>query len=208
MKKIAFTMREISATDCREYRDAISHDWLDYASKLQAIPFLIPNFEHNLEYYLKQIRPDLIILTGGNDIGNSTKRDKTEKKLIELAIDNYIPLLGICRGLQMINCFFGGKISEIHNHANKCHQVYLSGKFTDVYGYKTTVNSYHNFGIKRSDLGLNLDIMATDDNNMVEGVVHKNHFIAGIMWHPERPSKNQKDKNLIKQMLNSKTSPQ
>ncbi len=67
---------------------------------------------------------NLIILQGGNDIFDSSKeiknRNDNENLIIKFAIANNIPLLGVCRGMQLINLYFGGKIIKKKKaYANK-----------------------------------------------------------------------------------------
>ena len=73
-----------------------------------------------------------MILSGGNTLSKysdhkdkpehiSIERDEYEMALIKLAILNNIPILGVCRGLQVLNVYYGGKIKKISGHAGVKH---------------------------------------------------------------------------------------
>ena len=98
------------------YIDFIDHYWIRYFEKRKIQFTLIPNSKNLLSNYLSK-NVDLILLPGGNDISEKNKSSKNrliiENKLIKFSIKNKIPLLGICRGMQVINLFFGGKIEKI-----------------------------------------------------------------------------------------------
>ena len=89
---------------------------------MQFIPILVPNSLVNdsknevntkLENFLRTLAIEGIILSGGNNIGEEIKRDKTERILLNFALKNKLPLLGICRGMQMIANFAGEKLHHV-----------------------------------------------------------------------------------------------
>ena len=102
--------------------------------------------------------------------------------------------------MQLINVFFEGKISPVKGHINTYHNLKINSKYQTL--ISETVNSFHNWGIRHSDLGSNLIPIANDEQGNIEAFVHKNISIAGIMWHPERemPFK-QSDIKLIKKFI-------
>ena len=128
------------------------------------------------------------------------ERDAFELALIKEAINLKVPILGVCRGMQMINIFYKGKITPVKGHVNTRHDLNVNSEYADL--IINNVNSFHNWGIQASDVGSNLIPIATDDMSNVEAFIHEIHSIAGIMWHPERdiPFK-QKDIKLIKKFL-------
>ena len=79
--------------------------------------------------------------------------DEVEFKLIEIAIKNKIPILGICRGMQLINIYFGGEISSvsISKHVSKKHMVNFSKAFSEEFRIEPSlmVSSFHSFGISK-----------------------------------------------------------
>lgn len=192
--KILVSMRICENQSYHEVRDAVSHDWLTLFNKLEVLPILIPNNCTNIEQYFDITGIRGLLLTGGNNVADessifSLQRDKVEEELLKVAISKKIPIFGVCRGLQMINQYFGGKISKINPeiHVNRFHKI----QFTESYlkfstGDEMLVNSYHDFGIYHSDLSKELIPFAISEEGLVEGARHHSHNIIAIQWHPER----------------------
>ena len=209
MNRIAFTQRITKEKNYKEIRDCLDQNWINLAFKLNSIPLILPNVDKkHTNKILNICKPNLIVLTGGNDISQKIKndnkiykkRDDFELSLIRYSIKNSIPLIGICRGMQLINIFFEGKISKIQDHVRRKHKIFFLKKNKNIFTDK--VNSFHNWGIKFKDLGKNLDILATDKENNIESFIHKSKKIIGIMWHPERNKFfNKKDVILFKKLL-------
>jgi putative glutamine amidotransferase len=183
MKKIAISLRVASIGKYEEKRDSISYDWLKFFNKLDIFPILIPNLIQDLELFLDEVKIDGIILSGGDNIGEDEMRDSTEKKIITYGIKKNLPIIGICRGMQVLNLNFNGKVrfNEAIDHAGKKHEIQLKEE-------KLIINSYHNNLIKNEDeLGDNLKSIAIASNDKtIEGFKHEKLPIFGIMWHPER----------------------
>lgn len=108
-----------------DWIDVLENNYINYFSKFGINLVPVSNATHDFSRIVKYINPVGIILTGGDDVNPelyngkandklsvSTARDTTEIKLIELAIKNNIPLLGICRGMQLINVFFKGSLIQ------------------------------------------------------------------------------------------------
>lgn len=119
---------------------------------------------------------DLVILSGGESLGEFIERDKFEKKIIEFSYHHNIPLIGICRGMQIISSYFGVEPRIIDGHSGTKHL--LDGQS------KKIVNSYHDYGIMTLPKNFQSTHIAPDGS--FEGFIHLNKPIAGLMWHPER----------------------
>lgn len=201
MKKIGITLRIENFEKYGEKRDTISHEWVQYLSKKNIIPIFIPNNLSNLNLFLNTMKFDGIILSGGDNPGEFLERDKTEKELLDYGIRENIPIIGICRGLQVINNYFGGKI-ELDNtktHVKTNHEVNITDdEFKKLfYSNKITVNSFHNNILLEKNLGAELKVFAkSNHDNTIEGISHQKFPIMGVMWHPER-EKIQKEINLM-----------
>lgn len=169
------------------YIDFIDHYWIRYFEKRKINFTLIPNSKNLLSNYLSK-NVDLILLPGGNDIYeknlSSKNRLAIENRLIKYSIKNKIPLIGICRGMQVINIFFGGKIDKITGHMKKFTKISMRHNLFKKKILK--VRCFHNYGIKPKSLSKDLEIYATDKNDNIEMVKHKDYSIRGLMWHPER----------------------
>ena len=107
---IAISLRIVKAQNYDETRDALSHDWPQFLENLGIIPIYIPNNLLNVKNYLSAFEIDGLILSGGDNLGTDPVRDKTETELLQYAMSKNIPTLGICRGLQLINQYFGGTL--------------------------------------------------------------------------------------------------
>lgn len=193
MKKLAISQRVDEIPDYGERRDALDQRWYALASELQATPIPMPNIdEENALRYLSIIKPDAVILSGGNtllaqarDAGDvAPERDSFETFVLQWALSNKVPLLGVCRGMQFINHFFGGSSCQLTKHVGTRHSISFCGSLS---GDATRdVNSYHGWGIRPEHLGEQLDVLAHADDGTVEAFEHTMHGVAGIMWHPER----------------------
>lgn len=152
---------------------------------------------------------DMIIIPGGVDVNpalygelNTDSRDiddeldKLELEVLGYAVENHIPVLGICRGLQIINVFFGGTLTQnidscdVHTNIGLVDRVHPSfaeeGSFiAEAYGdTEIMVNSAHHQAIK--DLGEGLEPIQWSNDGIIEAVEHDEYDIAAVQWHPER----------------------
>ena len=189
--KIGISLRVVEAPNYDEKRDALSHDWPKLLEKLGFNPVYIPNTLSHVDEFFSDMSLDGLILSGGDNVGENKNRDETENLLLKLAIEKRIPVLGVCRGMQLINNYFGGDIS-INNtteHTSKNHDVEITNKsFSSLFNSdKITVNSYHKNTIQIDQVGQNLNPFAISNyDKTVEGFFHSIFPIIGVMWHPER----------------------
>jgi len=204
MKKlrIGVSTRIIHSENYIDDRDALSHDWASLLEKINILPILIPNSLVEIEEFLDGVDLDGIILSGGDNIGEFPLRDKTERKIMKYAINKKIPIFGVCRGMQIINQFFGGDIIKTidKKHVGKSHSITVSKEkiFSFLDKKEIMVNSFHNNIIIEKKLGKNLISIAKDTNDKsIEAFIHSNYLIIGTMWHPER-MKDKNNYNLIK----------
>jgi len=190
-KRIGITLRIEHIKKYNEKRDAISHDWANFLEISHILPIFIPNTLKNPKYFLEEMKLDGLIMSGGDNKGDDKERDYTEKEIIQFSIEKKIPLFGICRGMQVINDFFGGNQIMTNNskHVTKHHKIKLIDDKAKKY-FQTEeieVNSFHNNIINKDCVGKDLQIFALAEiDNTVEGFYHENLPILGIMWHPER----------------------
>ena len=213
MRKIAITQRVDKNNTYEEYRDSLDQNWSLILNELNLLAVPIPNNLINLTEWINSLKIDGVILSGGNDLGLtgsenniSKNRDRTETNLLNYLKNTDIPVLGVCRGMQFINCFHEGKISKINNHAGVNHHIFLNkdnSQLNDIgYSIKESVNSFHNWGIKPKELSKILMPLAIDEKENIEAFKHKYLNWWGIMWHPERQNKNDNDLKLINHIFN------
>jgi N5-(cytidine 5'-diphosphoramidyl)-L-glutamine hydrolase len=208
--RIAITMRVVENVGYQEWRDALSHDWIAFLVGLGAEPVLVPNLLPEPERFLDAMAPAGLILIGGDDpdpgIADMAsagrpqsgsprlQRDWTEARLLAQARRQRLKVLGVCRGLETINLFFGGSVRPDikgltgENHVGECHKIRLSAPWLGRQaGATMQVNSFHRQGIRGDDLAPGLDSLATTECGVIEGLVHRELPIAAVQWHPERP---------------------
>jgi len=174
-----------------EKRDTISQEWTNFLQKLAITPILIPNTLDDVKSYISDVGIDGIILSGGDNIGKFPERDETEKQILDYAIRKRFPVLGVCRGMQIINEYFDGNVvsNDNDNHVGKHHEIHIMNKtFSKLLGRDNIqVNSFHNNIITKKGIGKKLEIFALSPNdNTIEGYYHSDLPIIGVMWHPER----------------------
>ncbi|TXE88344.1 gamma-glutamyl-gamma-aminobutyrate hydrolase family protein [Campylobacter volucris] len=195
MKFIAISQRIIKNNTYFELRECLALEWGEFFNKnLQNFLPLPLSYEIDFKKYARSI--SAVILSGGNDLYEfdkndiSKKRDEYESNIIAYCIKNDLPLLGICRGAQMIASYFKSHFIKCENHIQN-HDIYIKNK-------KINVNSFHNFAIDK--LSDEFEILARANDNTIEAFKHKNLNIYGIMWHMERQN-GLNEENIFKDWL-------
>lgn len=181
--RIAISQRT-DVTAKGERRDALDQAWPFLIASLGGVPMPIPNRLDNIAGYLDAIGADAILLTGGNDVlpgmpTHSPERNRTEQAMLDWAAPRRLPVLGVCRGFQMMNAALGGRLSPIEGHVAVSHDVVLDAATVPV-------NSFHNWGVKLGDLAPVLAVRGMAGADWVEAAVHRDLPWVGVMWHPER----------------------
>ena len=190
-KRFGISLRVELIENYNEKRDVLSQEWTNFLQKLAITPILIPNTLDDVKSYISDLGIDGIILSGGDNIGEFPERDKTEKQILDYAIEKRFPVLGVCRGMQIINEHFAGKVlaNDNNSHVGKPHQIHIMDqKFSKLLGHDNIqVNSFHNNIITKKSIGEKLQVFAlSDHDDTIEGCYHQDFPIIGVMWHPER----------------------
>lgn len=162
--------------DVDECRDAIDQGWYDFLDKCGLYPFLIPNIKNQDFSFIKKNLKG-VILSGGDDLGKIPERDLVENLIFRYCISQKIPLLGVCRGMQLAGVFYGGELRGVQNHVLSSHEIDWSGQ-------KRVVNSYHRYGF--TEVPACFEVLARSKDGIIESIRHKTAPFIGIMWHPER----------------------
>jgi putative glutamine amidotransferase len=167
-------------------------------------------------------KDNILVLWGGEDIGTEiynqmpnkyvhiwkmSERDKEEITLTKEAIALGIPILGICRGAQLLCCLTGGwLIQHIENHVTNTHDVHVENK-----GVFKTNSCHHQMMVPSADQKVlayafeTLGVVEADNNIRIERVPEVVHFpkirALGIQGHPEWPSMPKRFSDYCEQLI-------
>lgn len=180
---IAISQRVDAWPERGERRDALDQRLCVWIASTGMLPVPIPNLlgADGLELWLEALRPGILLLSGGNNIGLCPERDATEGLLLDHARDRRLPLLGICRGMQMMAVWGGGRLKPIPGHSGSRHRL-LGG--LDNGPWPEEVDSYHDLAVDGCPPGFLPAAMA--DDGTLEAMRHAQLPWEGWMWHPER----------------------
>lgn len=210
---------------------------LDYSRAVQeagGVAFVIPHYDHFSKEIISETikKLDGLILSGGIDVHprlysnkkvadtaleymkSDEKRDLYEMALIEEAIQQKKPILGICRGIQLLNVYFGGTLYQdlndeyqstidhlgpFNNKSKSVHSVNIKENTTLYSIYQSTsfrVNSFHHQGIK--NIGKHIQVEGVSEDGLPEAVLFsKEPWVYGVQWHPEMLIDDERCENLI-----------
>jgi putative glutamine amidotransferase len=168
------------------------------------MPISSPEFAKD---YINQI--DKLVLAGGQNVAPEfygaiemvesddyhRERDAWELALVEEAIKQGKPILGICRGMQIVNVALGGTLKQkVDGHWQEedsyvpTQYVFTrhGSKLQKIFGNKTHVNSFHHQGVKKVAPDL-VDTAWSEEDNVIEGLESINPAIkfVGVQWHPD-----------------------
>jgi gamma-glutamyl-gamma-aminobutyrate hydrolase PuuD len=181
MRLIAISQRVVVDTNHGERRDCLDQAWTKFVMACGLMPILVPNDLEAAQSLCDALPLSGILLTGGNDLtaygGDASERDNTENALLDIAENRALPILGVCRGMQMIQHRFGVRLERVSGHVAKRQVISVDGKPVEV-------NSYHCYGA--SETLPPLSAWAFSKDGVVKAVHHANQRMMGIMWHPER----------------------
>lgn len=198
--------------DINTNRLFVNQDYLKALRAFGAFPLIL-----DMDFISKEELSllDGVLLTGGGDVDPlffkeeplynlgfiDPIRDNFEIKLTRACLYLKIPLLGICRGMQIINIAAGGDIyqdiytqkKDSFDHQQKSERGFSSHSveivegtlLEDILGAREIrVNSFHHQAVK--NIGLNFKVSANSKDNLAEALEGKeDNFVLGVQWHPE-----------------------
>ncbi len=195
---VGITQRIDEIIPYSEWRDAHDQRLIKWVVDIGFIPVPIPNNlvdidlpmhkQIALSNWIEELNIGAILLSGGNNVGSVPHRDLTENFLLLWAEENCKPVLGICRGMQMIGVYSGVELINIMDHVNTTHNLQIIDTSTKI--VLNLVNSYHEQALKNCPLSFK--VLARSEDGSIEAIKHKKLPWEGWMWHPEREEKFQK----------------
>ena len=198
------------------------------------IPVILPNIEDVSCVEEIASRLDGFLLSGGDDVDPAIFGKRATGKLghviprrdnFEIALAKYVinhtnkPLLGICRGIQVLNVAMGGSLHiDLPDAGKLCHSlsmyprnvcshdvtVMADTRLAEIMGSgEGRVNSFHHQAIDKLADNLIVSAVSTDDNVIEAVELFGDRFILGVQWHPEELTERQEARNLFSAFLDA-----
>jgi len=187
-------------------------EYVDVIRKVGGVPMIIPPIEEEVPEALEAL--SALVLSGGGDVdpihyggvrheavyGVSEERDRFELALARAALERRLPILCVCRGMQLLNVALGGNLVEHipdhygdeiqHRHQEHMpctHAVRVEAKsrLAEILGTTDLdVRSWHHQSVGK--LGTGLRAVAWSPDGVIEAIESNDHaFLVGVQWHPE-----------------------
>lgn len=195
----------------------MENDMVNYLARDGVMPYLLPDLSDKLlKPYLEEA--DGFVIQGGSDLSPESYgdefldkdrwpgdkyRDDFELKIIDYAFKNNKPIYGICRGFQVLNAYFGGKLyqdiqtqvktDQVHrdpieyDHVNHSIDLPNDSLLSTIYpgNKKLQVNSVHHQAIKTLGENLKVDAYSSSDQLIEAFHYDGDQFVMAVQWHPE-----------------------
>lgn len=191
MIRVALTQRTVTEP-IGEVRDCLDQRWASLLESWAMLPLPLPTALSSPDRYLAELAPAVVLLTGGDDLAvvadaqhKTPGRDALEGEVVEWCGARRVPVIGICRGMQLLAHLSGTPLVRVEGHVARRHPVIVRDGPGMTDGAHE-VNSYHCYGISRSQLAPILRPFAWDADGHVEAFANRCLPQFGVMWHPER----------------------
>ena len=167
------------------------------------LPVLVPSLADTNTVAEIMDRVDAVVLTGAIKESDKDKRNEFDFMLIRMALERGLPVVGFCRGHQVINRYFGGKIEQIPGDLSPkiVHKGKVSAYIKDAFHEmevvpgsrlsrsvknrrRVTINTSHKYHVTK--LGEGLKVTARSDDGVIEALEHETLPVTGFQFHPER----------------------
>lgn len=213
-------------------RAYVNNNYIEAVSDAGGIPVILPIISDKDMIKGQIENVDGLVISGGYDVNPITygeepvqklgfiypERDQYDIELIKEAVKLGKPILGICRGLQILNVAFGGTLYQDLSLIDGCYinhsqsskpdvtahtvEIFNGTRLFNILGEKVITNSFHHQAIK--DLASGLKVSARAKDGIIEGIEAEKGFVIGVQWHPEMLAKKYTEmlklfKELVKQ---------
>lgn len=190
---------------------AVWHHYIEALDRARALPVIFPVLESYAA--APELALDLVdglVLTGGRDLDAASYgqppnpanepgdglRDRVELALAQEALERDLPLLGICRGMQLLNVALGGGIDQHLDDPDRIHrgepgtfvghrvETVSGSRLASIIGARAEVRSHHHQGV--APLAARLTPSAHSPDGLIEAAeVADRGFCLSVLWHPE-----------------------
>src|SRR5262249_8518327 len=148
-----------------ERRDCLDRAWITFLQRAGFMPAPLPNDPAAAIGMLRELPIEGLVFTGGNDIaqcgGDAAGRDATRLALPSHAREWRMPVLGVCRGMQLIQAAFGVPLERVSGHVAKTQSILINGR-------EEVVNSFHHWGTRST--APELEVWAKAQDGVVKAV--------------------------------------
>jgi putative glutamine amidotransferase len=212
-------------------RAYVNNDYVQSILNAGGTPFILPLISDYESVKCQIEAVDSIVISGGYDVNPliygeeptqkqgflCPERDDYDLMVIKAAMELNKPILGICRGLQILNAALGGTIYQDLSQIEGCYikhvqesrpevaghttEIVSGTKLYDVLGGKVITNSFHHQAVK--DLAPGFKVAARAKDGVIEAIEKEEGFVIGIQWHPEMMARkgNESMINLFKKLV-------
>lgn len=190
----------------------LAGEYVRAITEAMAMPIVLPRVLEKKEIWYQMQAVDALILSGGGDVAPliygqepqrgiglvDSARDVWEIALCRQMIQASKPILGICRGMQVLNIALGGDVYAdinarqdgiVHQQTSERGSLWhtlhcTAGSLMErLFGTTIAVNSYHHQAVRRLGIGLSATAMASD--GIIEAIEHDSSRAIGVQYHPE-----------------------
>ena len=207
--KIGITCRILTEDGTR--KEFVNEAYMELVSKYNFIPIVLSSTTNKLEELMDMC--DCFLLPGGDDMDASYFNEKNDShnflvdpkidvldyKVIKYALEKNKPILGICRGLQVLNVYFGGTLLQhIEDNSHKKNyddllELVEDSSLKNVLNDKFIINSFHHQRIDKLGEGIKVEGLS---KGVVELITHTNYPIIATQYHIEQLDDENTDKTM------------
>lgn len=191
MKKVLVTQRLVRVEGTPEVRDCLDAAWgpLLHGLGWLAIPF--PT-RCPVEDFLRESPCDALLLSGGNDLSSvspdplSALRDSVEKELLAAFLERGLPVVGVCRGMQLVGDAFGMGLKRVAGHRAVLTPLAVepATPYGSLLAALEEVNAYHDYALEA--VRAPFAALARSPDGVIKAMACPERKVFCQMWHPER----------------------